>query len=156
VCREVLLPRRKSWKVSRFSSAILVSIWCPSEAKVGETQRKLNLTLVTDALSVILRRWPHYPSKVKYLRNRPYRIRDAGVAGSNPVVPTIFSLEDQGVSVRHCTLIFLCLGAFGTFLAPFSSDLLGHASSTQSSSVHPLSKLISSMALSSSSSETLM
>jgi hypothetical protein len=52
--------------------------------KLGETQSPL----VTDASSVILRRYPRYPSEVKYLRNRPYRIRDAGVAGSNPVVPT--------------------------------------------------------------------
>jgi hypothetical protein len=43
---------------------------------------------VTKTFSMILIGCPRYPSEVKYLQNQSNRIRDAGVAGSNPVVPT--------------------------------------------------------------------
>jgi hypothetical protein len=50
---------------------------------------------------MILNRWSLFPSCLKYFCNHSNRIRDAGVAGSNPVVPAIDftkNLLQQG----HC------------------------------------------------------
>ncbi len=51
-------------------------------------------------------------------------LRDAGVAGSNPVVPTMNSWRSQDVGVEHCILIFLSELSFG-FDSPISKPGFG-------------------------------
>ncbi len=63
-------------------------------------------------------------------------IRDAGVAGSNPVVPTIKFQGNQSVTVERCTLIFRLTEPFGTFLAPFFIEPPSGSSTRSNSVIH--------------------
>src|SRR5271157_1872856 len=85
--------------------------------KFGESQS----CSVSPVYLVMPGRYARFPSVYEYLQNRPNRIRDAGVAGSNPVVSTIKHIEYQGVVVAHCTLIFRSDGPFGYPMRTYGS-----------------------------------